>query len=40
MEELVNHIGTVVLAVGALGTASFGIVEGLKWTAIGTIGFN
>lgn len=40
MEELLNHIGSVILAVGALGTASFGIVEGLKWTPIGTLGFN
>ncbi len=29
----------IILAAGALGTASFGIVEGLKWTPLGTIGF-
>lgn len=29
----------IILAVGALGTASFGIVEALKWTPIGVIGF-
>ena len=34
-----EHLGTIVLAVGALGTASFGIVESLKWTAIGLAGF-
>ncbi len=34
-----ENIGTIVLAVGALGTASFGIVEGLKWTFIGLSGF-
>ena len=27
------------LAVGALGTASFGIIEGLKWTHLGLAGF-
>ncbi|MEQ9091603.1 MAG: hypothetical protein RIE52_10970 [Balneola sp.] len=30
----------IILAAGALGTASFGIVEGLKWTRLGTIGFS
>ncbi len=34
-----ENLGTIVLAVGALGTASFGIVEGLKWTVIGLSGF-
>jgi len=34
-----ENLGTIVLAVGALGTASFGIVEGLKWTGIGVLGF-
>lgn len=34
-----ENLGTIVLAVGALGTASFGIVEGLKWTFIGLSGF-
>ncbi len=34
-----ENLGTIVLAVGALGTASFGIVEALKWTFIGLMGF-
>lgn len=34
-----DNIGTIVLAVGALGTAAFGIVEALKWTPIGLFGF-
>ncbi len=34
-----DNLGTIVLAVGALGTASFGIVEGLKWTGVGLFGF-
>lgn len=34
-----ENLGTIVLAVGALGTASFGIVEGLKWTIVGLSGF-
>lgn len=34
-----ENLGTIVLAVGALGTASFGIVEGLKWTFVGLSGF-
>ena len=41
MSELViENLGALILAVGALGTASFGIVEGLKWTRMGTAGFN
>lgn len=34
-----DYPGTTVLAIGALGTAAFGIVEGLKWTWIGLYGF-
>ena len=34
-----ENIGTLILAAGALGTASFGIVETLKWTRIGEFGF-
>lgn len=32
-------VTNLVLATGALGTAAFGIVEALKWTALGTFGF-
>ena len=35
-----DHLGTLVLATGALGTAAFGVVEGLKWTRVGTLGFD
>lgn len=35
-EEL--WLGTMILAIGALGTAAFGIVEGFKWTRIGNAG--
>jgi hypothetical protein len=35
----IDSLGTAVAAAGALGTASFGIVEALKWTALGTAGF-
>ena len=35
-----ENIGTIVLATGALGTAAFGIVEALKWTRIGFMGFS
>jgi hypothetical protein len=34
-----ENLGTVVLAVGALGTSAFGIVEALKWTPLGLAGF-
>jgi hypothetical protein len=35
-----DNIGTIVLATGALGTAAFGIVEGLKrWRWLGEAGF-
>lgn len=32
-------LATMVLATGALGTASFGVVDGLKWTRLGESGF-
>jgi len=35
----ISTLSGVIAAAGALGTASFGIVEGLKWTALGTAGF-
>lgn len=35
----INTLSSAIAAAGALGTASFGIVEGLKWTALGTAGF-
>ena len=35
----VNSLGTAIGAAGALGTACFGIVEGLKWTRLGEMGF-
>ncbi|MDZ7643541.1 MAG: hypothetical protein U5K76_04490 [Woeseiaceae bacterium] len=35
-----ENLGTLVLAVGALGTAAFGIVEALKWTSLGLLGFS
>lgn len=31
---LLEHLGTIVLAVGALGTAAFGVVDGLKLFAV------
>lgn len=34
-----ENLGTVILAVGALGTAAMGIVEALKWTPLGFVGF-
>ena len=34
-----DNLGTIVRAVGALGTASFGIVEALKSTGVGLLGF-
>lgn len=35
----INTLSSAIAAAGALGTASFGIVEGLKWSALGTAGF-
>jgi hypothetical protein len=35
----IDSLGHAVAAAGALGTASFGIVEALKWTALGAAGF-
>lgn len=32
-------LATMVLATGALGTAPFGVVDGLKWTRLGESGF-
>ena len=34
-----EHLSEMILATGALGVASFGIVDGLKWTFFGTAGF-
>ena len=39
MSFTVTTLSGAIAAAGALGTASFGIVEGLKWTALGTAGF-
>src|SRR5688572_12275796 len=37
---LLEHLTAAVLATGALGTAAFGIVEGLKWVRrLGEAGF-
>ena len=37
---LIDHLGAAVLAAGALGTAAFGIVEGMKrWRLVGEAGF-
>ena len=38
-DAMVNNLATFVAAAGALGTACFGIVEGLKWTSLGELGF-
>jgi hypothetical protein len=38
-DTMVNSLATFVAAAGALGTACFGIVEGLKWTSLGEMGF-
>ena len=35
----IDSLGHAVAAAGALGTASFGIVEALKWTPLGPAGF-
>lgn len=35
----INGLGAAIAAAGALGTACFGIVEGLKWTPLGEVGF-
>lgn len=37
--DLVSNLGTMILAIGALGTASFGIIDGLKWIGLGLFGF-
>jgi len=36
---LINYLPTFVGCAGALGTACFGIVEGLTWTPLGEAGF-
>lgn len=35
----IDSLGAAIAAAGALGTACFGIVEGLKWTPLGEVGF-
>lgn len=35
----IDSLGAAIAAAGALGTACFGIVEGLKWTRLGEMGF-
>jgi hypothetical protein len=35
----IDSLGPAIAAAGALGTASFGIVEALKWTPLGAAGF-
>ena len=36
---MVENLGSIVLAIGALGTAAFGVIEGFKWTFIGLSGY-
>lgn len=38
--QLAGHLGEMVLAAGALGTAAFGIVEAAKWSPLGEAGFS
>jgi hypothetical protein len=38
-DGVVTNLSTFIAGAGALGTACFGIVEGLKWTALGEAGF-
>jgi hypothetical protein len=39
--DIANNLGTAIVAAGALGTAAFGIVEGLKYLAVvGEAGFS
>ena len=38
-DAMVNNLATFVAAAGALGTACFGIGEGLKWTSLGEMGY-
>jgi hypothetical protein len=38
-DAILNNVSTFIGAAGALGTACFGIVEGLKWTSLGEAGF-
>ena len=39
MPVTIDSLSSAIAAAGALGTASFGIVEGLKWTSLGAAGF-
>ncbi|HJS88359.1 MAG TPA: hypothetical protein VJ738_00150 [Steroidobacteraceae bacterium] len=39
MPFTIDSLSSAIAAAGALGTASFGIVEGLKWTPLGAAGF-
>ncbi len=39
MPVTIDSLSSAIAAAGALGTASFGIVEGLKWTPLGAAGF-
>jgi hypothetical protein len=36
----VQHLGALILATAGLGTAAMGIVEAMKWTALGEAGFH
>jgi hypothetical protein len=38
-DALINSLPTFIAGAGALGTACFGIVEGLKWTPLGEVGY-
>ena len=40
MSEIAANLGTMVLATGALGTAAFGVVDGLKTWRIGLSGYD
>ena len=39
MDGMMGQLGELVLAAGVIGTAAFGIVDGLKWLWIGRLGF-
>jgi hypothetical protein len=38
-DGVVGNLSTFIAGAGALGTACFGIIEGLKWTSLGEAGF-
>ncbi|HWX78817.1 MAG TPA: hypothetical protein VNZ02_01905 [Steroidobacteraceae bacterium] len=38
-DGVVTNLSTFIAGAGALGTACFGIIEGLKWTSLGEAGF-